>query len=1159
VDLLSFFSVLPLLIFVQNRQIKMGAEARAKTIVTLDGTQAGIVLATLAKQAEAAKSKLEGIDKSIHPKEWNKAKAEYDAITSAQKKFTQSSFELDKVLKNLSGATLKQLDAAYYSLRGQMKNLERDSEAYKAKQHQLIKVEKERKKALSDMTSESGSWGGALSKFAGYTAVGVAAVTGLTYATEKFTEPARNFKQGLADLSALTGLVGKDLDWLGEQATRLSESTVEGGIKITSSAQEILRAYSLMGGAKPELLKNKEALNEVTKQALILKEAAGMETEQAVNSLANAMNQFNAPAEDASKFINVLAAGAQEGAAEIPELTASILRSGTAAKSAKVSIEQLTGMVETLGEKGVKGEEAGTGIRNFLLKLQSGAKETNPAIVGINQALENLAKKNLSASAMTKMFGLENYNAAKLLIENRGRVEELAKAVTGTRSAYEQAATKTDTANASLAQQKNHIENLRKQIGNGLIPVLQTMTKAGIGMLDFLVSLPRLIKQNLPLFTALAVAVTAYSVSLSAATVSEYAHIAAKKLSELWTKRQAIAQTALNLVIKQNPIAFIVSAIALLVGAFMQWYNSSIKVQAVTAGVWEVIKAFAKKMYDLAAGLAEVMAGVLVPNSKLIKRGMDNLKKGMSNWGSEVGDAFKKGYDKKMADWAKYQENLRVIEKNKAKKDKVEDQKVLATPEQASAEEPDEKAAAKAKKEAEEIKKRREELFKSLKKIREDYMASELDQDDKELEAMRNKYAEETAMVREAYAKKYITGKEADDALLNLFNVYHAAYTAKEKEIEDKDKERLRKKREEERKAIEEFEQKKRDVREQYGLMSDDELKGEELKNLLNLHKQKLITTDEFLKAEQDLEDKYRNRKEEKDRAAWEAMRQKIEEKLAFTQTASQMISSMQDAETSRMEANKEKELAAAGSNTEKREAIEKKYQQKKLDIEKKYADANMAMQISQVVASTAVAVMQAFAQLGPIGGAIAAAMLGVTSAFQIASIVSERNRIKNQQLESSSSSSTGTSTVVAAFADGKYDVIAETDGTQYNNVPYLGQAATGLVTRPVLVGEKGDEAIIDGRTLTNIRMNAPGILKAIDAMRVPAYAGGRYPILSDNQQTSGKSVSVGLENAVLLKLNASVEQLNALLPNLKAYVVWQEIKEANQTMESILDRTNRK
>lgn len=1131
----------------------MAAEARAKTIVTLDGTQAGVVLTMLAKQAETAKQKLNGIDKSINPKEWSKAKAEYDAVTSAQKKFTQSSFDLDKVLKNLSGATLKQLDAAYYSLRGQMKNLDRESDVYKQKQQQLIKVDKERKAAMSDMKSETGAWGSTLMKTAATVAVGATAITGLVYAAESFAEPARNFQQGLADLSAITGLAGKDLDWLGEQAKKLSETTDKSGIKITSSAQEILRAYSLMGGAKPELLKNKEALNEVTKQALILKEAAGMETEEAVTALANAMNQFNAPASEAGKYINVLAAGAKEGAAEIPDLTASILRSGTAAKSAKVSVEQLTGMVETLGEKGVKGEEAGTGIRNFLLKLQSGAKDTNPAIVGLQTALDNLAKKNLTASEMVKQFGVENYVASKLLIDNRGRVDELTKAVTGTTSAYDQAKIKTATANAEIAQQKNHIENLKRTIGEGLIPILHGMTKAGVGALDFLVSLPRLIRENLPLLISLTAAIAAYSLIVSATTIKEYALLAAQKLRVIWTERQKYAEIALQAVQKLNPYAAIAAAILLIVGAFVQWYNSSIKVQAATAGVWEVIKAFAQKMWDIAAGLSQLFAGIFTADPKIIKRGMDNLKKGMTNWGSEVGDAFKRGYEKRMGEWAKYQENVKIIEKNKNKKQKEEDSNIVASPDAPIKDEEDKKKAA-------EIKKNREDLFKSLKKLHDDYLLSELDADDKELQNMRKTHDDELKSVRDAYEKKIITAKEADDAIKQLNNDFNSAYAAKETEFENKRKEQQKKKREEELKAVEEFEKRKRDLKEQFGLLTDNDLKNEELNSLKKLLKDKLLTAAEYEKAKAAVEDKYRKLADEKDKAAAERIRQNIQEKLAFTQTATEMISAMQGAASSRLDANEQKELAAAGSNSEKRQAIELKYQQKKLDLEKKYADANMAMQISQVITATAVAVMQAFAQLGPIGGAIAAAMLGITSGFQIASIVAQRDKIKSQQLDTSGSSgSSSRRSVVAAFADGKYDVIAETDGAHYNDVPYVGAASTGIVTRPVLVGERGDEAIIDGRTLTNIRMNAPGILKAIDAMRVPAYAGGRYPAMS--KESAGKNTSISDSNiAAILALNTeAISNLNAILPQIKAYIVWQDIKDADAKMDDILSSTNRK
>ena len=125
-------------------------------------------------------------------------------------------------------------------------------------------------------------------------------------------EKSDEFGKSVASLSALTGLVGKELQWLSKQAKEVSKSGTDAGIAITSSAKDIVDAYTLMGSSKPELLKNKEALDQVTQSALILAEAAGMEATEAVESLANTMNQFGAPASEASRYINVLAAGSKK-------------------------------------------------------------------------------------------------------------------------------------------------------------------------------------------------------------------------------------------------------------------------------------------------------------------------------------------------------------------------------------------------------------------------------------------------------------------------------------------------------------------------------------------------------------------------------------------------------------------------------------------------------------------------------------------------------------------------------------------------------------------------------------------------------------------------------------------------------------------------------
>jgi len=78
-------------------------------------------------------------------------------------------------------------------------------------------------------------------------------------------------------------------------------------------------------------------------------------------------------------------------------------------------------------------------------------------------------------------------------------------------------------------------------------------------------------------------------------------------------------------------------------------------------------------------------------------------------------------------------------------------------------------------------------------------------------------------------------------------------------------------------------------------------------------------------------------------------------------------------------EAAMNRELEAAGGNAAKKDEIRKKYDKKQKNVA-----------IMQAVIAGALAVVQAFAQLGPIGGAISAVLIGATTAAQIAKISSQ-------------------------------------------------------------------------------------------------------------------------------------------------------------------------
>lgn len=116
-----------------------------------------------------------------------------------------------------------------------------------------------------------------------------------------------------------------------------------------------------------------------------------------------------------------------------------------------------------------------------------------------------------------------------------------------------------------------------------------------------------------------------------------------------------------------------------------------------------------------------------------------------------------------------------------------------------------------------------------------------------------------------------------------------------------------------------------------------------------------------------------------------------------YAQMASDFATNLKEMETAKLEAEYQAQLTAAGDNAEEREAIEAEYEQKKLDLQKKYADTEMVINIAKAIAAGALAAIEAFAAAGnPILGAVFAANIAATTALEVATIVKQRNAIKN-------------------------------------------------------------------------------------------------------------------------------------------------------------------
>ena len=261
------------------------------------------------------------------------------------------------------------------------------------------------------------------------------------------------FRQSVADLSSITGIAGKDLEDLAERSRAIGR---ESGLGADTAA----RAYSLLASQIEISRIGMKGLNELAEQSVTLAEASGMSLDAAANALAATVNQFGLSADQAGRVTNVLAAGSKYGAAEIEDLSDSFRIAGATASAMGLSVEATAGALEILSQANLKGHESGTALRNIIIRLNT-ELGVDLGETSLGKALEALQPKLEDAAYLTKVFGVENIAAAQFLIQNARAVDEMTAKVTGTNTAMEQAAVRTDTQMHKYMQIKAVLEDLK--------------------------------------------------------------------------------------------------------------------------------------------------------------------------------------------------------------------------------------------------------------------------------------------------------------------------------------------------------------------------------------------------------------------------------------------------------------------------------------------------------------------------------------------------------------------------------------------------------------------------------------------------------------------------------------------------------------------------
>lgn len=339
--------------------------------------------------------------------------------------------------------------------------------------------------SLGSIVSSVGALGASLSAAIAPVAALVGGIAALGYTVSESISSVSDFETHLDGLQSLTGLGDDAMKSIADGAIEMSK-----GFK--SSASEIVDSMKLIGSQAPELLQNQDALMKVTEAANVLSEAAGIEVVDAAKGVTTVMNQMGASASEATEIINVLAASSQQGSADVAYLNTAFEKAGTAAKSAGMDYTQLAAAIETIAPKFSSADVAGSTLNSTLLALSVQANDKfKPAVVGMDQALQNLAKAEMDDIQMKNLVGASNITMLKTLIEAKDTFKGFESSLAGTNTAYEQMAINTDNLDGTIGGLKANWEALLLTLGEseiiqGIIQLFQQVISTLTELINYI-------------------------------------------------------------------------------------------------------------------------------------------------------------------------------------------------------------------------------------------------------------------------------------------------------------------------------------------------------------------------------------------------------------------------------------------------------------------------------------------------------------------------------------------------------------------------------------------------------------------------------------------------------------------------------------------------
>ena len=512
--------------------------------------------------------------------------------------------ETERVLKNLSGATYKELLAVQKNVRAELQNAVPGTEKYTRALEQNRRVSAALVMAQREMRTEVGSQGSLLSrsadafnKYGGVVAGAVASITGLTFAMRSSVEEYAKMQEAESQVIKYTGMTKDEVAALNEELKKMDTRTARdklnalagdaGRLGITSreGVMEFIDAADKINVALGEDLGD-EAVGNIGKLAKMFGEDERMGLRGAMLATGSAVNEVAQNSSAAERYL--------------VDFTA---RVAGVANQAGIAQYNIIGFAASMDENMLRNETSATAYQNILLKMMTDTdkfakvaglslKEFSELVrTDANEALLVFAKALSDKGGMADLapiFGdlqTEGAGVASVLAVLAGKADEVRERQELANKAYHDGTSilnefdvQNNTVQAGLDKAKKKFNDLTIELGEKLMPVMTHMISGTSLLVRSLDTVATFIINHIGTITTLTATIAAYQLAVKGAVVQE-------KLLHLWKSKDILVSKAraVLLAAEKGAILALAGAQALLTGnikkatAAMRLFNAVTK------------------------------------------------------------------------------------------------------------------------------------------------------------------------------------------------------------------------------------------------------------------------------------------------------------------------------------------------------------------------------------------------------------------------------------------------------------------------------------------------------------------------------------------------------------------------------------------------------